>query len=133
MKAVYLMPGMAANPSIFENIRLPEEKYTVHLLEWQLPESPKESIASYAMRMTEYIKHDRPILIGVSFGGVLVQEIAKHITVEKLIIISSIKSKYEMPRRFKLSRKLKLYKVVPTRIFDRKKPRRFIPTLSIYE
>ena len=43
---------------------------------------------------------------------------AKYIAVEKLIIISSVKSKYELPRRLKLSRKLKLYKVLPTRVFE---------------
>jgi len=118
MKAVYFMPGMAANPSIFEHIKLSEEKYLTHLLEWQLPETSQESLSAYAKRMTAHIKHDKPILIGVSFGGILVQEMAKHIQVEKLIIISSIKSKYEMPRRLKLSRKLKLYKVIPMRVFE---------------
>jgi len=118
MKAVYFMPGMAANPSIFEHIKLSEEKYLTHLLEWQLPETSQETLSAYAKRMTAHIKHDKPILIGVSFGGILVQEMAKHIQVEKLIIISSIKSKYEMPRRLKLSRKLKLYKVIPMRVFE---------------
>ena len=118
MKALYFMPGMAANSSIFEHLKFSEEKYTVHLLEWQLPESSQESISDYAKRMTLHITHDNPILIGVSFGGILVQEMAKHIQVEKLIIISSIKTKQEMPRRFKLSRKLKLYKVLPTHLFE---------------
>jgi len=41
------MPGMAANPSIFEHISLPEDRFTIHLLEWQLPKN-KETIFDYA-------------------------------------------------------------------------------------
>lgn len=117
MTHLYLMPGMAANPSIFEHINLPEEKYSIHMLEWQVPE-PKETMTAYALRMTKKIVHEDVVLLGVSFGGILVQEMAKHIEVRKLIIVSSVKSKYELPRRMTLSRKLKLYKVLPTRLIE---------------
>jgi len=111
------MPGMAANPSIFENIKLPEDKYTIHLLEWQLP-LPKETISDYALRMTSLVVHNDIVLLGVSFGGVIVQEMAKHIKVRKLIIVSSVKSKAELPRRMKISRKLKLYHLLPTHLIE---------------
>ncbi len=118
MKHLYFMPGMAANPSIFEHIQLDEKKYTFHYLTWQLPLSSEESLAAYAQRMTSLITHVKPVLIGVSFGGVLVQEMAKLIPNCKCIIISSVKSKKELPRRLKISRKLKLYKVLPTRLLE---------------
>ncbi|GGG27208.1 alpha/beta hydrolase [Dokdonia pacifica] len=111
------MPGMAANPSIFEHIKLPEDRFMVHLLEWQLPKN-KETISDYAKRMTAFITHEDSVLLGVSFGGVLVQEMAKHIRLKKLIIVSSVKSKHELPRRMKLSRKLKLYNILPTRLIE---------------
>lgn len=117
MYHVYLMPGMAASSSIFEHWVFPEDRFTLHRLDWLLP-APKESLSDYAQRMCAYVKHEYPVLIGVSFGGVLVQEMAKHITVKKLIIISSIKVRTEMPRRFILLRKLKLYYVLPTRLFE---------------
>lgn len=108
---------MAANPSIFENIKLPEDSYQIHLLEWFIPEVD-ESLQDYALRMTTHIKHDNVVLLGVSFGGILVQEMAKHIKVAKLIIVSSVKTKHELPRRMKLSRKLKLYNILPTRLVE---------------
>ncbi|RMB61057.1 alpha/beta hydrolase [Dokdonia sinensis] len=117
MTHMYLMPGMAANPSIFEHIILPKDRVTVHRLEWIVPNS-KESIEDYALRMTAFVKHSDIVLLGVSFGGVIVQEMAKHIKVQKLIIVSSVKSKHELPRRMKLSRKLKLYKILPTRLVE---------------
>ena len=75
---VYLMPGMAASPVIFEHIKLPEEQFKIHLLEWVLP-IDNEVISDYALRMVNNIKHENPVLLGVSFGGVLVQEMSKHI------------------------------------------------------
>jgi pimeloyl-ACP methyl ester carboxylesterase len=110
---VYLMPGMAANSSIFEYIKLPEEQFEIHLLEWIIP-TKNESITSYAKRMNLFVEHENPVLIGVSFGGVLVQEMSKHIKYKKLIIISSVKSKHELPKRMRLAKISKAYKLLPT-------------------
>lgn len=117
MTHLYLMPGMAANPSIFEHIDLPPDRYSIHLLEWIIPEK-QESLSSYARRMAQKVTHDHSVLLGVSFGGVLVQEMAQFLKLRKLIIVSSVKTKYELPRRMKLSRKLKLYKLIPTRLIE---------------
>lgn len=112
---IYLMPGMAASPKIFEYIELPKDQFEVHYLEWIIPLS-NELISDYALRMTDFIKHDNIVLLGVSFGGVLVQEISKHIKVRKLIIVSSIKSIHELPRHMMLAKITKAYKLVPTQL-----------------
>lgn len=112
---VYLMPGMAANPSIFEHIRLPEDKFKIHWLEWMQPEL-NESLEGYAKRMSEKVIHDNIVLLGVSFGGILVQEMSKHLRIRKLIIVSSVKTRYEFPRRMKIARATRIYKLVPTRL-----------------
>jgi pimeloyl-ACP methyl ester carboxylesterase len=112
---VYFMPGLAASSKIFENIKLPEDQFEMHFLEWFLP-NDKESIESYALRMTEKIQDENPVLVGVSFGGVLVQEIAKHIKTQKVIIISSVKSNTEFPSRFKVAKTTKAYKLIPTQL-----------------
>ncbi|SCX96272.1 Pimeloyl-ACP methyl ester carboxylesterase [Nonlabens sp. Hel1_33_55] len=113
MTQVYFMPGMAASPLIFENVFLPQDQFEVHLMDWIIPE-PKESLASYCNRLLEQIDHENPVLIGVSFGGVIVQELAKLIKVSKLIIISSVKTHHEFPRRMRLARKTGLHKLLPT-------------------
>jgi pimeloyl-ACP methyl ester carboxylesterase len=112
---VYFMPGLAASPTIFENIKLPEDQFEMHFLEWFLP-NDKESIESYALRMAEKIQDENPVLVGVSFGGGLVQEIAKHIKTQKVIIISSVKSNTEFPSRFKVAKTTKAYKLIPTQL-----------------
>ena len=112
---VYFMPGMAANPSIFEHIKLPEERFAMHWLEWFIPDV-NESIKSYAKRMLLKIHHDNCVLIGVSFGGILVQEMSKLATFKKVIIISSVKTRHELPGRLKIARRTMAYKLLPTRL-----------------
>ena len=112
---VYLMPGMAANPSIFENIRLSSEQFEIHWLEWMIP-FPKETLQEYAKRMSEKVVHDDAVLLGVSFGGILVQEMSAFLNLRKLIIASSVKTKYELPRRMKIARITGMYKLAPTRL-----------------
>lgn len=112
---VYLMPGMAANPSIFNNISLPENQFKMHKLHWEIP-FKNETISDYALRITKKIKHDDIVLLGVSFGGILVQEMSKHIILRKLFIVSSVKTRHELPKRFKLLKATKAYKLLPTQL-----------------
>jgi pimeloyl-ACP methyl ester carboxylesterase len=110
---VYFMPGLAASSSIFERIDLPKDTFEIHLLEWFMPEK-QESLQSYAKRMAKKIVHENAVLVGVSFGGILVQEMAQFLNLRKLIIVSSVKSNTELPRRMKIAKTTKAYKLLPT-------------------
>ena len=114
---VYCMPGMAANSKIFEHIRLPNP-YVIHLLDWIDPQQ-NESLQSYSSRLCKKITYNQPVLIGVSFGGIIVQEMSKIISCKKVIIISSVKSYYEFPIHILLGRKSKAYKYFPTQWVDK--------------
>ena len=111
---IYLVPGLAASIAIFEHLELPEDRFEMHYLDWLIPKSESEPIGEYARRMCERITHKNPILIGVSFGGVVVQEMSKVIEVQKVIIISSVKTKNELPKRLQLAKTTKAYKLFPT-------------------
>ncbi|OIP51654.1 MAG: alpha/beta hydrolase [Flavobacteriaceae bacterium CG_4_8_14_3_um_filter_34_10] len=112
---IYFVPGLAANKEIFKNIRLSDEIFKMHYLEWLLPEE-KESLTSYAKRMANCVEHENIVLIGVSFGGVVAQEMSLFLNLKKLIIISSVKTKHELPLRLVLARKTLAYKLIPTRL-----------------
>lgn len=114
---VYFMPGLAASSSIFERIELPKDTFEIYLLEWFIPEK-QESLQSYAKRMAKKVTHDNAVLIGVSFGGILVQEMAQFLNLQKLIIISSIKSTNELPRTMKIAKTTKAYKLLPTGLLE---------------
>ncbi|WP_445747150.1 alpha/beta hydrolase [Polaribacter sp.] len=113
---IYLMPGLAAGPEIFENLSLPQEKYEIHYLKWKKPLDLEETISNYAMRMCEDVKKVNPVLVGVSFGGILVQEMSKFLDCKKVIIISSVKTTDELPKRFKVATFGNLYKIFPTKV-----------------
>ncbi len=114
---VYFMPGMAANPSIFKHIHLPADTFESHLLEWFVP-SKNMALVDYARAMNLQIKHENSVLIGVSFGGMLVQEMAKLIQVRKTIIISSVKHASELPKRMHFARYTKIHKILPTGLIN---------------
>ncbi|MDI1303682.1 MAG: alpha/beta hydrolase [bacterium] len=109
---VYLMPGLAASTAIFERIALSSDTFEIHLLEWEIP-MDNESLTDYAKRIAEKIQYKNPVLIGVSFGGILVQEMSKYIDARKVIIISSVRSNLEFPRRLKIAKTTKAYKLIP--------------------
>ncbi len=112
---IYFVPGLAASPSIFEYLELPLERFEIHYLDWLIPQSQNESISDYAKRMCDRISHKDPVLIGVSFGGIMVQEMSKIISVKKTVIISSVKSKKELPKRLRVAKATKAYKLFPTK------------------
>lgn len=110
---IYFVPGLAASKEIFKNIRLPEEQYGVFILEWLIPEKD-ELLETYARRMAALVTEPNAVLVGVSFGGVMAQEMSAFLSLKKLIIISSVKTRHELPKRLKFARKTGAYKLVPT-------------------
>lgn len=110
---VYFMPGLAASSTIFERIDLPSAQFEIFLLEWEIP-LPFETLSHYAQRMALKVTHENPVLIGVSFGGILVQEMATFLNPLRVLIISSVKTNLEFPRRMKVAKSTKAYKLIPT-------------------
>ena len=76
-------------------------------LEWKIPLSLEENW-HYAERMCRDIHHKNPILLGVSFGGVMVQEMAKVIDTKKIILVS-ILNLVTTPQPFGVIRNTKAY------------------------
>ena len=91
---VYMLSGLGLDPAIFSRLKIAADD--VYHLRWIEPEKGEE-LKEYAKRMSACIDpvDDRLVLIGHSFGGVLMQEISKIIKTDKIILVSSIKSKKE--------------------------------------
>jgi len=112
LKTIYCISGLGADERAFSKLQI--EGYALKLIPWLMPEA-NEAIAHYAARMRAGITEQNPVLMGLSFGGMLCTEIAKQISVDKIIIISSIKSSKELPFWMRAVAKLKLNKIVPLR------------------
>jgi pimeloyl-ACP methyl ester carboxylesterase len=101
------MPGFGCNSDIFDKLDLPSGH--IIKLGWITP-LKKEAIQSYAERLItpEMRSAKELILIGHSFGGVVVQEMARFIPNAKVILISSVTSKKSLPNGLHLVRNLRL-------------------------
>jgi len=113
-KTIYLIPGVGANDKIFANLDL--TGYEVVHLKW--PKHKKnEHLESYVKKLLPQIKKDtQPVLIGMSFGGVVAIELAKLIGPAKTILISSIKTYHERPLKFLFLNSLKFHRLVPGKL-----------------
>lgn len=114
MKHLYCISGFGADERVFANLSF--SNYKVHFIPWLIPVK-KESLTAYAKRMSENIKHENPVLLGLSFGGMMCIEIAKIIKTKKVILISSVKSSREMPRWMRLAGKSRIHNIFPLRSF----------------
>lgn len=113
MKTIYYISGLGADERVFTylNLKEVEQKY----IRWITPYK-NERLTEYCKRLILQIDpSDEIILVGVSFGGIVAQEISRICKVEKLIIISSIKSLNELDWQLDLVRRLGLHKLVPSR------------------
>lgn len=107
---------MCVNCKVFNKIELPQN-CTKHYIEWMEPKET-DSLNEYVKRMACSIDTNRPfILVGYSFGGIIIQEMNKFLTPDKNIIISSIKSQFEIPNIFKLAKSTHILKNIPTKLY----------------
>lgn len=116
MKIVYLLSGLGADKRVFEFLDL--SAFEIKHIEWT-PPSENESIEDYAERLCAQIKTNNPILLGVSFGGIIATEIAKQVTCEKVILISSAATKNDIPLYFRFIGMMRLHKLIPAGFFNR--------------
>lgn len=114
MKTIYFISGLGADERVFRYLSL--ESYEKKYIKWLKP-LPNEGLYHYCQRLTAQISpSDNAILIGVSFGGIVAQVISRIVEVEKVIIISSIKSPAELDWKLRLVKLTKLHKFIPSKI-----------------
>jgi len=111
MKYIYVFSGLGTDERVFQNIDFGEA--TPSFIRWIKP-NDGESIEGYAKRLTDQMKHERPILVGLSFGGLMAIEVAKLIETDKIIIIASAKTRKEIPLYYRIAGQLRLHKILPT-------------------
>ncbi len=119
-KQIYCISGLGADERIFSKLNVPGVQF--FYLKWITP-LKAERIEAYAKRMwgQMILSNGDPatagplILMGVSFGGMMAIEMAKQIPVAKVILISSVKSRRELPAGIKLAAALGLYRLIPSK------------------
>lgn len=110
---IYLFSGLGADERVFQ--KLDFSAYEATFIQWVSP-LYNESISDYAKRLTAQIESEKPILLGISFGGMTAIEVAKHIDYEKIILLASAKTQNEIPFYFRWFGMLSLHHFLPTRL-----------------
>lgn len=111
---IYYISGLGADERVFRYLDLGDVEFK-HI-RWETPEKD-EALEDYCGRLiTQIDLSGEVILIGVSFGGIVAQEIARKIRPAKVIILSSVKSVNEFDWQLSFVRKLRLYQLVPSRL-----------------
>lgn len=114
---IYCFSGLGADERAFQYVDF--SHHTIIHVKW-IDAELNESLENYAHRIASIIDQSQPfILLGLSFGGMLCVEISKTIKSEKLILLSSITGRHEMPARMKISGALNLYRFVPAKYFNK--------------
>ncbi|GAB3512250.1 hypothetical protein GCM10027341_52750 [Spirosoma knui] len=116
MKRIYIFSGLGADERVFKDLDF--SGFEVTFIRWIQPQL-NETIEEYAKRLTQQINTARPILIGLSFGGIMAVEVAKLIATSKVILIASAKTRQEIPFYYRLAGQLRLHKLLPTALLKR--------------
>ncbi len=109
---VYLIPGQGADYRQYKNLEI-DTTFEVRHIEYFTPEKDW-SMNDFARELAKQIDTTRQFsIVGVSLGGMLATEINTFLKPEKVIVISSAKNRNEFPFRYRLQKRLPVYKVVP--------------------
>jgi pimeloyl-ACP methyl ester carboxylesterase len=107
---LYLIGGLGADERVFKYMTLNCE---TQVIKWLEPK-PKETIVNYCKRLLKQIDQDEKFgLLGVSFGGIIAIELSKLSNPEKVILISSVETDKQLPRKYLTIGKTKILNVVP--------------------
>ena len=111
MKNQFFISGLGADKTAFQN--LSDFGTNKIMIEW-LSNEPKESLYHYSERIIEkYGITSADILVGLSFGGLVVQQIADILKPDYVILISSFRTKDDLRIQFSTGLKLKMHKLMP--------------------
>ena len=111
MTSIYIISGQGADERLFRDFTFPNE-FEINHIKFELPEKGS-SMQDYAKVLSNQIRtKNNIILIGVSIGGMLASEISEIIKVEKVLVISSSKSRSELPKKYRIFKSIQVQKLI---------------------
>ena len=106
----YCISGLGADHRIFSRLDVPGVEFRP--LPWLMP-VPYEPIGEYADRMRAGITGERPVLLGVSFGGMMAIELARKLPGAVVIIVSSVRDCRQLPFWIKVGGRVYPHWLIP--------------------
>jgi esterase/lipase len=109
MKPIYIFSGLGADERVFKHLVF--DGYEPIFIKWIIP-IKNEQMEDYAKRLTNQILTNKPILVGLSFGGIMAIEVSKIIEPEKIILLATAKTINEIPLYYRIAGFLRLNQLV---------------------
>lgn len=107
---IYLLPGMGCDARLFERLQL--NGFEVVNLEWP-SFGPRDTLEDIAGRMAAEVRSVEPhVLVGVSMGGMVAQELALFTKPRKVVLISSWTGPQEWPAHVRLGARLGMHRII---------------------
>jgi len=120
---IFCFTGLGGDERLFSKLSIPG--FDLVYVPYINALNQEESIEDYCIRFAKKVHcTSNDYLMGVSLGGVMAVELAKHLSYKKVILISSAKTKNEFPPFFDL---LKWFN------FDLEYPDKWVSFLGIYK
>jgi pimeloyl-ACP methyl ester carboxylesterase len=94
-----LFSGLGADQRVF----LPQQREFPQLVipPWRVPQRG-ETLGTYCQQVAQELAIAGPIIVGgISFGGIIAAEFARHVDARACLVISSIRSPRQLPRRIR--------------------------------
>lgn len=113
---IYIFSGLGADERVFKQLNFSNIEPV--FIDWIEP-FENETLESYAKRMSEAITCENPIILGISFGGMLAVEISKLRSVKKLFLISTAKTYLELPKAYRILGALGALELIPIKLLKR--------------
>lgn len=112
---IYLFPGQGSDERLFDSLEFENYSEIVHI-NYPIPEKGS-TLTEYAKRISMQVDTSQQyILLGVSLGGMIICELNDYLDPKESIIISSAKSRAELPFRYKFQKAIPIYKIVPSKL-----------------
>lgn len=107
---IYCLSGLGADQRVFRNLHIPGVRLVP--VQWA-PFDWHDDLPCYAQKLAASIPEKNPIILGLSFGGMLGTEITRMQDVKRLFLVSSAKNKNELPPLSGLVKYLARHRLLP--------------------
>ncbi|ARS36249.1 alpha/beta hydrolase [Pontibacter actiniarum] len=117
MSKVYFLSGLGADWRMFQFLKLPDYLPQQHI-QWVEPRHIDEPGQEYVHRLKEQVTDPDPILVGMSYGGLVAIELSKVLKPRKTILISSLATRHALPTIYRKLGKTKLHRWMPLKLMQ---------------
>ncbi len=109
---IFFFTGLGADERAFSYLKIKTSLQQIYVA-WLKPEK-QEPLINYCHRLVEKYKiEEGDILIGLSFGGLVVTEINRFIKPALSILISSVSTRRELPLAYRAAGRINLHYLIP--------------------